>query len=99
MDIQQKAQLLALVEARLRILMNAADRAAKMAEIERDLDRTWFAWWGPDKPLGAAYWRVTGPTLLLEFSPQPLGGDPTQHAHNIYREPGNDYGAAWTALK
>jgi hypothetical protein len=99
MDVQQKALLLALIEARLDIIMNADDRAAKMADVEKNLDRTYFAWWGPSKPLGAAYWRVTGPTVLLEFSPQALGGDPTQHAHNMYRDPTNEYGSAWTALK
>ena len=99
MDVQQKAQLLALIEARLGIIMNADDRAAKMAEVRKDLDQTYFAWFGPAEPLGAAYWRVTGPTVLLEFSPQALGGDPTQHAHNIYRDPTNEYGAAWAALE
>jgi hypothetical protein len=99
MDVQQKAQLLALIEARLGIIMNADDRAAKMTGVERDLDQTYFAWWGPAEPLGAAYWRVTGPTVLLEFSPQALGGDPTQHAHNIYRDPTNEYGAAWAPLE
>jgi hypothetical protein len=63
------------------------------------LDQTYFAWWGPASPLGAAYWRVTGPMVLLEFAPQALGGDQTQHAHNMYRDPTNEYGAAWTALK
>jgi len=77
MDVQQKAQLLALIEARLGIIMNADDRAAKMAEVRKDLDQTYFAWFGPAEPLGAAYWRVTGPTVLLEFSPQALGGDLT----------------------
>jgi Protein of unknown function (DUF3500) len=99
MDVQQKVQLLALIEARLGIIMNADDRAAKMAEVRKDLDQTYFAWFGPAEPLGAAYWRVTGPTVLLEFSPQALGGDPTQHAHNIYRDPTNEYGAAWAALE
>jgi len=66
MDVQQKALFLALIEARLDIIMNADDRAAKMADVEKNLDRTYFAWWGPSKPLGAAYWRVTGPTVLLE---------------------------------
>ena len=99
MDKHQKAQLRALIEARLNILMNPAHRAGKMAEIETNLDQTYFAWWGPAVPLGAAYWRVTGPTVLLEFSPQALGGDPTQHAHNMYRDPTNEYGAAWTSLK
>jgi hypothetical protein len=99
MDVQQKAQLLALIEARLGILMNADDQATKMADIESSLDQTYFAWWGPTQPLGAAYWRVTGPRVLLEFAPQALGGDMTQHAHNIYRDPNNDYGAAWTRFK
>ncbi len=99
MDVQQKAQLLALIEARLAILFNAEDRASKMTGIVKNLDQTHFAWWGPSEPVGAAYWRVTGPTVLLEFAPQALGGDPTQHAHNIYREPNNDYGAALTAAK
>jgi hypothetical protein len=99
MDVQQKAQLLVLIEARLSIIMGADVRAAKIAAIEKNLDQTYFAWWGPATPLGGAYWRVTGPTVLLEFSPQALGGDLTQHTHNIYREPGNDYGAAWTPLK
>jgi hypothetical protein len=99
MDVQQKAQLLALIEARLGILMNVDDREAKMAEVQKNLDQTYFAWFGPTEPLGAAYWRVTGPTMLLEFSPQALGGDPTQHAHNMYRDPTNEYGAAWAALE
>jgi hypothetical protein len=99
MNVQQKAQLLALIEARLGIIMNADHRKAKTAEVERNLEQTYFAWWGPAEPLGAAYWRVTGPSILLEFSPQALGGDPTQHAHNIYREPDNEYGAAWAPLE
>jgi hypothetical protein len=99
MDIQQKAQLRGLIEARLDILLNAGARARKMAEVEKNLDQTYFAWWGPEKPLGAAYWRVTGPTLLLEFAPQALRGDPTQHAHNMYRDPTNDYGATWASIK
>ena len=99
MNLQQKAQLLALIEARLEIIMNADDRGAKMVQVRDNLDQTYFAWFGPTEPLGAAYWRVTGPAVLLEFSPQALGGDPTQHAHNMYRDPMNEYGAAWTPLQ
>ena len=36
--------------------------------------------------------------VLLEFSPQALGGDATQHAHDMYRNPTDEYGAAWTSL-
>jgi hypothetical protein len=95
----QKARLLALIDARLSIIMNTGLRAAKMAEVRASLDRTYFAWSGPTEAPAAAYWRVTGPTVLLEFSPQSLGGDPSNHLHNMYRDTTNEYGAAWTPLK
>ena len=42
---------------------------------------------------GTAYYRVQGPALVIEYAPQPLGGDPSLHIHTIYRDPTNDYGA------
>ncbi|WP_052351879.1 DUF3500 domain-containing protein [Deinococcus pimensis] len=93
----QKKQLLTLIRDRVEIL-NANDAAPKLAAIEKNLDRTYFAWFGPTTGDGAgnAYWRVTGPTLTIEFSPQQMGGDASNHLHNMYREPGNDYGQAQT---
>ena len=38
---------------------------------------------------------VHGPTAFIEFAPQRLGGDPTNHIHTIYRDPTNEYGAKW----
>ena len=97
MTLAQRAQFLALIEARLGIL-NADDLTATMDGIESSLDETFFGWWGPTEPLGAAYFRVTGPRVILEFSPQDNDGDATDHAHNMYRDPTNEYGAAWTSL-
>jgi hypothetical protein len=94
----QKEQLVVLIQARLGIL-NDQTLASAMAAIRRDLDQTYFAWFGPAGDAGSAYFRVTGPTLVLEFSPQGLGGDPANHLHNMYRDPTNEYGAAWTSLK
>jgi hypothetical protein len=65
--------------------MNAGLWAAKMAEVRANLDQTYFAWSGQTETSAAAYWRVTGPTVLLEFAPQSLGGDPSNHLHNMYR--------------
>jgi hypothetical protein len=98
LDLQQRAQLLELIEARLGIL-NADDLGVAMGPIAENLDQTAFAWFGATEPLGAAYWRVVGPTVILEFSPQVNDGDPTDHAHNMYRDPSNEYGAAWTAAE
>ena len=71
-------------------ILNDEAAAAKMAEIKANLNETWFAWSGPTAAGSGSYYRIQGPTLLIEFSPQ--RGD-TQHIHTIYRDPTNDYGA------
>ena len=43
----------------------------------------------------AASFRIQGPTVLIEYAPQHLGGDATQHTHAMYRDPTNDYGASF----
>ena len=89
----QKGLLLGVIAARLGFI-NADDLAAKMASVKAEIDDTYFGWWGPQGVQGAAYFRVTGPSILLEYAPQD-GGSATGHAHNIYRNPRNDYGSAW----
>lgn len=92
----QKALLLDLAAARLGHI-NPDDFEAKMERVRAEVDDLHFAWWGPTEPLGAAYHRVTGPSVVIEYAPQDQDGDPTDHAHNMYRDPANDYGAAWIA--
>jgi hypothetical protein len=70
--------------------------AAKKQEMKKNVSETWFAWSGPTEKGGAAYFRVQGPTVFIEYAPQRLGGDPTKHIHTIYRDPTNEYGAKWT---
>ena len=94
----QKQQFLRLIEARLAFL-NADDLAPQVAAIRTTLDQTYFGWWGATSPLGAAYYRITGPRVLIEFSPQDMDGDATNHAHNMFRDPTNEYGSAWTKLR
>ena len=77
-------------------LANDEDAAVRMAEIESTLDETYLAWYGPTTAGSAAYFRVTGPTIVIEYSPQSMGGDAADHIHGIYRDPTNDYGAAFT---
>jgi len=69
--------------------------AAKLEEVKKNIAETWFAWSGPPEKGGAAYFRIHGPTAFIEFAPQRLGGDPTNHIHTIYRDPTNEYGAKW----
>jgi hypothetical protein len=67
-----------------------------MAEIKADVNDTWFAWSGPAAAAPGnnitGYYRIQGPRLIIEYSPQPLGGDLSMHVHTIYRDPTNDYG-------
>jgi hypothetical protein len=91
LDAGQQALLLDVVHEWVGILNDEA-AAAKMAEIKANLARTYFAWSGATKNGGLAYYRIQGPTLLIEYAPQQ--GD-LDHIHTIYRDPTNDYGAKW----
>jgi hypothetical protein len=85
----QQAMLLDIVHEWVGILNDEA-AGARMAEIKANLPRTWFAWSGAMKNGGLAYYRIQGPTLVIEYAPQQ--GD-LDHIHTIYRDPTNDYGA------
>jgi hypothetical protein len=70
-------------------IVNDAFAAPRMAEIQANLPQTYFAWSGPTTNGSAAYFRIQGPTLVIEYAPQ--GG--VDHIHTIYRDPTNDYGS------
>jgi hypothetical protein len=76
-------------------IMNEEVAKGKMAEMKQHIAETWFAWSGPTEKGSAAYFRVQGPTVIIEFAPQRLGGEPTEHIHTIYRDPTNEYGVKW----
>jgi Protein of unknown function (DUF3500) len=62
--------------------------AARMAELKANIGDTYFGWSGPTTKGSAAYYRVTGPTVVIEYAPQ---GN-VDHIHTIIRDPSNDYG-------
>lgn len=61
----------------------------RMTELKSHLNDTYFAWSGPTTNGSVAYYRVQGPTLVIEYAPQKT----VDHIHTIYRDPTNDYGA------
>jgi hypothetical protein len=91
MNAAQQAMLFDLMSEWVDIV-NEQSATARMAEIKANIADTWFAWSGPTTNGMPAYYRIQGPTLVIEYAPQPLGGDPTMHIHTIYRDPTNDYG-------
>ena len=102
MNAKQRAMLLNVI-SQWAAIVNAAYAKTRMAEIEADLNETYFAWSGPltheAGKNGSSYYRIQGPRLVIEFSPQGVGGDPTMHVHTIYRDPTNDYGVKLTGSK
>lgn len=74
-------------------IMNDAFAGPRMAEIRGNLAQTYFAWSGPTTNGSAAYFRIQGPTLVIEYAPQRS----IDHIHTIYRDPTNDYGAKFAA--
>lgn len=87
----QRATLLDLIAAWVHILPKDA-AASRMAALKAKIDESYFVWYGPTTNGGAAYYRIQGPTLLIEYAPQ--GG--TNHIHTIIRDPSNEYGKALT---
>jgi Protein of unknown function (DUF3500) len=84
----QKALLLDVIGAWVNIV-EADAAAARMASIKGKIADTYFAWSGPTEKGSAAYFRVQGPTVVIEYAPQ--GG--TDHIHTVIRNPEDDYGA------
>jgi len=85
----------------LRKLINAyaknvpADEASeRLAAIKQaGADKIHFAWAGPDKPGIGHYYRVQGPTFLIEFvNTQPdAAGNPANHIHCVWRDLSGDF--------
>ena len=88
MDADQQAMLLDLVRQWVGII-NDETAQARMSEIEDGLNETYFAWAGPTTNGELIYYRITGPTLHIEFSHQM--GD-VLHIHSVYRDPTREYG-------
>jgi len=88
----QRAMLVDLVREWVDILGDEA-AAAKMKEVQANLAETYFAWAGPTTNGKGAYFRIQGPTVLIEYAPQGQGDNSTDHIHTIYRDPTNDYAA------
>ena len=71
--------------------------AARLAELEAaGLDDVHFAWAGATKPGVGHYFRIQGPTFVLELvniqsDPE---GNPANHIHSVWRSMKNDFGVA-----
>jgi hypothetical protein len=85
----QQASLNALLESYLGLL-DPELAAARRAEIDLDgRDEIRFAWAGDAQPGAPHYYRLQGPSFLIEFDNTLEGAD---HIHVVWRDPRRDYG-------
>ncbi|MEJ2864779.1 DUF3500 domain-containing protein [Actinomycetospora flava] len=90
---EQQRLLLDLVGEWIRPL-HGEQAAPKLAAVEQNLASTTFAWSGATTIGEPVYYRVQGPTFVIEFAHQQGGGFASggiTHIHAVYREPGSDY--------
>lgn len=77
-------------------VLNDAQSAARLGAIEAALSETFFAWSGPTKheagENGESYFRIHGPSLLIEHAPQGNQGGYKVHVHTVMRDLQDDYG-------
>jgi hypothetical protein len=95
LDARQRALLWSLIEEYLGNQLPEVARAHR-AKIEADgAGKLHFAWMGPASREQSFYYRVHGPSLLIEYDNTGRPGPPfahTNHVHIVYRDPTNDYG-------
>ena len=75
--------------------MPTATAQERLAELEKEgIEKTYFAWAGADRPGIGHYYRLQGPTLLVEFvNVQPdAAGNPANHIHAVWRDLRGDFG-------
>ena len=88
---ERQRQLLDLISLWVGVMPPAAAER-RLAEIEAELPELRFAWHGPAGGSGSIYYRIQGPTLLIEFSTRGSLGAEGGHYHSIYRNPSSEYG-------
>ncbi|MEM9379706.1 MAG: DUF3500 domain-containing protein [Planctomycetota bacterium] len=91
-DASVRAKALAILDGVIGDLPEPAARARRAA-LADELSEMHFSWRGPTAPGSDVSFRLQGPTILLEYACQDLGGDPLDHLHLMYRDPTNEYGA------
>ena len=89
MTEKQRALLIQLIEV-YTSQMNADTAAERTAEIKKaGPDKIAFAWAGPVEPGQRHYYRVQGPTFLIEFDNTQNNGN---HIHSVWRDFESDFG-------
>ena len=86
---EQRVHALRLVETYARN-MRAEQAEHELARVrEAGVEKLSFAWAGPLEPARPHYYRLHGPTLLIEYDNTQNGAN---HIHSVWRDPRGDFG-------
>ena len=87
---EQRVLAVRLIETYARNMRSEVAEAELRRMREAGIEHVHFAWAGPIDPRRPHYYRLHGPTLLIEY-------DNTQnsanHVHSVWHDPRNDFGA------
>lgn len=93
-DIQKKLMWVLIEEYVRNADFDVAD--TQLEKIRKDgWDNLYFMWMGPTDGSEQIFYRVNGPSILIDFVDQRTGFDWNTHPHTIVRDPSNDYGENW----
>jgi hypothetical protein len=87
----QKEMLLSLIAEWVNDLPRRQARA-RMRKLKGEVDEMRFAWNGSTDAGSDVSYTIQGPSLIIEYACQDLGGNPLNHLHSMYRDPTNEYG-------
>ncbi len=96
MTDEQKSILTRLIETYAANMPEEVKNQRLTAIEEAGFDKVYFAWAGAQKPGVGHYYRVQGPTFLIEFiNVQPdAAGNPANHIHSVWRDMRGDFALA-----
>lgn len=92
MTDEQRAALVRLIEVYAHNFQPALARAHLERIRGAGVERLHFAWAGGDRPGQSHYYRIQGPTHLIEYDNR--GGD---HVHTVFRDLAHDFGESHLA--
>jgi len=90
-DAAQQETLLALIAEWVNDLPQEQAKR-RLSELASEIDQMHFAWFGPIAANSDVSYMIQGPTLIIEYACQDIGGNPVDHLHTMYRDPTNEYG-------
>jgi len=64
----------------------------RLQQLRDEVDQMRFSWQGPTDVISDVSYTIQGPSLIIEYACQDIGGNPLDHLHTMYRDPTNEYG-------